>query len=104
MKKISLLILLAFLSISIYAQETITDTMDGVTVYTNNGAVVKGKNSKSYRNCEYTCTIEYKDKNTGEMVEVEETHTFNINQNEERTLLQPGGKVTKITITKVTVL
>jgi hypothetical protein len=99
--KNSILTLLCFFACAVLAQgQRIESTSScGVTVYTDNGAYVKAKNSSSAaQQCEFTYTERYtKD---GKTYEVESTYKFGIAANEERQLFFSQNAVVKISITK----
>jgi hypothetical protein len=83
-----------------YAQNyPIRDSNNGVTVYTDNGAIVKTSNSNDYAcHCEFTYKVQYtKD---GQTVEDTVKYTFDIDPKGERTLFQTPATVTSITGTR----
>jgi hypothetical protein len=80
-----------------YAQKyPIGDSNNGVTVYTDNGAIVKASNSNdNVCHCEFTYKVQYT--KYGQTVEDTVKYTFDIDPKEERTLFQTSATVTSIT-------
>jgi hypothetical protein len=100
MKKMIYVSLLLLWSTSGYIQgQRIESTLNGVTVYTDNGAYIKAKNTNATT---YKCEFIYTERYTkdGKTVDADSNYSFSIAGNEERQLLYSSIGVVKITMTK----